>query len=66
MEVQRTYQEYVAMIRNAGFYLPDVSVSTPYLWWSRPDIGFGEWIGMPVPQKREETMVNAAAIKPLV
>lgn len=66
MHVQRTYQEYVAMIRGAGFELPDSRVSTPYLWWSRPDIGFLEWIGRPVPQKREETMVNALAIKPLL
>jgi len=66
MHVQRTYQEYVAMIRSANFDLPDSMVSTPYLWWSRPDIGFLEWIGRPVPQKREETMVNALAIKPYV
>jgi hypothetical protein len=37
----------------------------PYLWWSRPDIGFFEWIGLPVPQKREETLVNAVARRPL-
>lgn len=65
MHVQRTFEEYVALIRNAGFELPDSRVSTPYLWWSRPDIGFLEWIGRPVPQKREETMVNVLAIKPL-
>ena len=64
MHVQRTYQEYVAMIRSANFDLPDSMVSTPYLWWSRPDIGFLQWIGRPVPKKREETMVNAVAIKP--
>jgi len=64
MHVQRKYEEYVAMIRSAGFDLPDSRISTPYLWWSRPDIGFLEWIGRPVPQKREETMVNALAIKP--
>jgi ubiquinone/menaquinone biosynthesis C-methylase UbiE len=64
MHVQRTYEEYVAMIRKVGFDLPESRVSTPYLWWSRPDIGFLEWIGRPVPQKREETMVNALAIKP--
>ncbi|MBP8183575.1 MAG: class I SAM-dependent methyltransferase [Rhodoferax sp.] len=64
MEVQRTASEYVAMIRNAGFDLPDARISCPYLWWSRPDIGFFEWIGRPVPAKREETLVNAVAIKP--
>ena len=64
MEVQRTASEYVAMIRNAGFDLPDTRISYPYLWWSRSDIGFFEWIGRPVPTKREETLVNAVAIKP--
>jgi len=64
MHVQRTSHEYVAMIRNGGFELPDSRVSTPYLWWSRPDIGFLEWVGRPVPQKREETMINALAMKP--
>lgn len=64
MDVQRTAPEYVAMIRQAGFDLPDARISTPYLWWSRPDIGFLEWIGRPVPEEREETLVNAVAIKP--
>ena len=48
----------------AGFNLPDANISTPYLWWSRPDIGFLEWIGRPVPSQREETMVNLVAYKP--
>ena len=64
MEVQRTAEEYLAIIREAGFDLPAKQVSLPYLWWSRSDIGFFEWIGLPVPQKREETLVNAVAIKP--
>lgn len=59
-------EEYVAQIRDTGFDLPDSRISLPYLWWSRSDIGFGEWIGLPVPVrgKREETLVNAVAIKP--
>jgi ubiquinone/menaquinone biosynthesis C-methylase UbiE len=65
MEVQKTAQEYLAIIRRAGFDLPEERVSMPYLWWSRPDIGFFEWIGLPVPQKREETLVNAVARRPL-
>jgi len=64
MEVQKTAAEYLAIIRNAGFDVPPERVSMPYLWWSRPDIGFLEWIGMPVPQTREETLVNAVAVKP--
>ena len=65
MEVQKTAEEYVTIIRDAGFDLPDARISLPFLWWSRRDIGLLEWIGVPVPQKREETLVNAVAIKPL-
>ena len=64
MDVQKTAEEYKTMIRSAGFELPDERISTPYLWWSRPDLGFLEWIGLPVPQTREETLLNALAIKP--
>ncbi|MCB5188052.1 class I SAM-dependent methyltransferase [Methylobacillus caricis] len=65
MHVQKTAEEYIAIIRNAGFSLPDSQISLPFLWWSRPDAGFWEWIGFPVPKKREETLVNAVAVKPL-
>ncbi len=64
MEVQKTAEEYIQVIRSAGFALPDSQVSLPFLWWSRPDCGFLEWIGVPVPKNREETLVNAVAIKP--
>jgi ubiquinone/menaquinone biosynthesis C-methylase UbiE len=64
MDVQRTAEAYTAMIRQAGFDLPDERISLPYLWWSRPDMGFLEWIGRPVPKNREETLINAVAIKP--
>lgn len=64
MEVQKTAEEYVEIIRKAGFDLPDSRIGLPYLWWSRPDMGFLEWIGVSVPKKREETLVNAVAIKP--
>ena len=58
-------EEYLAMIRNQGFEFGSENVSFPYLWWSRPDIGMAEWLGFPVPQKREETLVNVVARKPL-
>lgn len=64
MEVQRTAEEYVEMIRAGGFDLPEQRISLPYLWWSRPDAGFLEWIGVPVPEEREETLINAVAVKP--
>jgi SAM-dependent methyltransferase len=65
MEVQRSAEEYLAMIRNQGFEFVSENVSFPYLWWSRPDIGMAEWLGFPVPHKREETLVNVVARKPL-
>ncbi len=64
MDVQRTAGEYATMIRQAGFSLPDSRISLPYLWWSRPDVGLLEWLGRPVPTQREETLINAVAIKP--
>lgn len=64
MDVQRTSTEYTAMIRQAGFDLPASRISLPYLWWSRPDMGFLEWLGIPVPEQREETLINAVAVKP--
>jgi ubiquinone/menaquinone biosynthesis C-methylase UbiE len=64
MDVQKTAEEYIALVRAAGFYLPGERISLPYLWWSRPDLGFFERIGVPVPQQREETLVNAVAVKP--
>lgn len=64
MEVQKTAGEYIAIIRDAGFDLPDARISLPYLWWSRPDMGLLERLGIPLPQQREETLVNAVAIKP--
>ncbi len=64
MEVQKSAEEYIAIVRAAGFDVPDERISLPYLWWSRPDVGFFEWIGRPVPTKRNETLVNLVAIKP--
>lgn len=64
MDVQKTAEEYIAIMRAAGFDLPDERISLPYLWWSRPDLGLFERIGVPVPRQREETLINAVAVKP--
>lgn len=66
MDVQKTADQYREMIRAAQFEMPDERISMPFLWWSRPDIGFLEWIGCTVPQDREETLFNAVAVKPRV
>ncbi len=66
MEVQRTADEYMQMIRDHGFRFRPENVSLPYLWWSRSDLGALEWFGFPIgkPGEREETLVNLAAVKP--
>jgi ubiquinone/menaquinone biosynthesis C-methylase UbiE len=65
MDVQRTAPEYLQMIRDAGFEIRPRSVSYPYLWWSRSDLGIAErWFGIKPPVEREETLVNLVAIKP--
>ena len=63
MDVQKTAGEYLTLIRNTGFQVNDESISMPYLWWSRADLGAKEWFGMKVPAVREETLVNLVAIK---
>ena len=66
MHVQRTAEEYVAMAKAAGFTVAPEQISTPYLWWSRSDVGAFEWFGFRVPKEREreETLVNFIAFKP--
>lgn len=64
MHVQRRAPEYLQMLREAGFEVRLDRISLPFLWWSRPDIGFLEWIGLPVPTEREETLLNVVVRKP--
>jgi len=63
MHVQKTAEEYVALIRRAGFELPPERVSFPYLWWSRADLGIFEKLGFPPSAGHDETLVNAVAMK---
>ncbi|AND68988.1 methyltransferase [Dyella thiooxydans] len=68
MHVQKSADEYLAMLRGQGFVFDDTNVSLPYLWWSRSkDFGLLERWGLrapPPPGQREETLVNVAARKP--
>jgi SAM-dependent methyltransferase len=66
MDVQRTAEEYLAMVRAAGFEFSERNVSMPYLWWSRPDLGILERFGFPPKERgaRVETLVNVVARKP--
>lgn len=69
MEVQKSADEYLAMLRQQGFEFSERNVSYPYLWWSRSeDFGLLERWGIRKPKpfgQRNETLVNAAVRKPL-
>ena len=65
MDVQKTAPEYLAMVRAAGFSVPDSAVSYPFLWWSREDLGLMETALRIKPRAvREETLINLVAVKP--
>lgn len=65
MDVQKTAPEYLAMVRAAGFAVPDSAVSYPFLWWSREDLGMMETVlRIKPPAVREETLINLVACKP--
>jgi ubiquinone/menaquinone biosynthesis C-methylase UbiE len=64
MDVQRSAEEYLAMIRAAGFRVDERAISLPYLWWSRNDLGvFERWFGIKPPRTREETLLNCVAVR---
>jgi len=62
MAVQKTAPEYLALVRTAGFVVPDAQVSYPFLWWSREDLGLMERVlRIRPPAVREETLINLVA-----
>jgi len=65
MHLQRSAEEYMAMIRAHGFGFEARNVSFPYLWWSRSDLGAMQRLGFGVPPQgeRDETLINLAAVK---
>jgi ubiquinone/menaquinone biosynthesis C-methylase UbiE len=65
MDVQKSADEYLVLVRSVGFNVEPAQVSYPYLWWSREDLGIGErWFGIAPPAVREETLINLVATKP--
>jgi ubiquinone/menaquinone biosynthesis C-methylase UbiE len=65
MDVQKTAPEYLALVRSAGFSVPDSAVSYPFLWWSREDLGLLETaFRISPPAIKEETLINLVAVKP--
>ena len=66
MDVQKTAPEYLSLVRQAGFDVPDSAVSYPFLWWSREDLGLLERVlRVRPPAVREETLINLVASKPV-
>lgn len=69
MQVQKSAEQYLQMIRDQGFQFGPQNVSYPYLWWSRArDFGLLEQLKLRKPRpfgQREETLVNVVARKPL-
>ena len=64
MQVQKTAEEYLALIEQAGFEVTPERTSYPYLWWSRTDLGIGEyWLGLKPRTGHVETLVNTVARK---
>jgi ubiquinone/menaquinone biosynthesis C-methylase UbiE len=65
MNVQKTAGEYLALVRSAGFSVAEKSISYPFLWWSREDLGmFERLLKIQPPAEREETLINLVAVKP--
>ena len=65
MDVQKTADEYLSLIKNTGFNVNEQKVSYPYLWWSREDLGIMQnWFRKPIPEEKEETLINLVATKP--
>lgn len=64
MEVQKTSDEYQALLRGAGFLFAPENVSTPYPGWARPDLGLYELLGRPVPETHRSPLLNIAAFRP--
>lgn len=69
MQVQKSADGYLQMLREQGFEFGPQNLSYPYLWWSRSrDFGLLERWGLRQPKpfgQREETLINAAVRKPL-
>jgi ubiquinone/menaquinone biosynthesis C-methylase UbiE len=64
MDVQRTAAEYLAMVREGGFTVAPESISYPYLWWSRSDLGILErGFGIKPKPDHEETLINLVAVR---
>ena len=58
MQVQKTDTEYLQLLEDCGFVTHPESISRPYLWWSRLDLGLLEKLGKKIPKNKEETTLR--------
>ncbi|MBT4626346.1 MAG: class I SAM-dependent methyltransferase [Rhodospirillales bacterium] len=64
MDMQKSASEYLTLIKSAGFRIGENSISLPYLWWSRPELGIVErWFGGKPSEDHEETLINVVAVR---
>lgn len=64
MEVQKTSDEYQALLHGADFVFAPENVSTPYPAWARPGLGLLELLGRPVSETHRSPVLNVAARRP--
>ncbi len=64
MHVQKTAEEYVAVLRDAGFAIHAADILTPSPPWSRPDWGIAELFGRTVLRSGPTPLVCLAAYRP--
>ena len=63
MQAQHSAEEYVALVREAGFEV--LAHATPDPWWSLRDLGARDWLlGRAHPAGAEHTLVCIAARRP--
>ena len=63
LETQKSAEEYLSLLGAGGFVFTSDDVSMPYPWWSRPGLGLREWLGWPLPVRRQETLLNVVAFR---
>lgn len=63
-QVQKTAEEYQALVRSAGFVFGPANVATSIPYWSRPDWGLARKLGWRSSHPEEPTQINLAALRP--
>lgn len=67
MEAQKTADEYIALVRAAGFVIDDSKIKVSSPWWSLADLGVFEKLGLmkrAKPQLSEQTELLMIVVKP--